>query len=158
MVEPSGEMKTSKLQLLEYIENNGMSAVRTLTGHNNNIGHRTYLLITFVQLNDIVILWSSSFFAVTFPQTDVSSYHFVLVASCSVSQSVKHHDLTKISTCNVLQKKRIAITCVNHLRHLTHTCKLKIKWHCPSVKFIIFRCNFPSDWCVFISLYPRRQL
>ena len=37
------------LQLLEYIENNGMSAVRPLSDHNNNIGHILIFSTTFIQ-------------------------------------------------------------------------------------------------------------
>ena len=39
----------NKLQLLEYIENNGMNADRPLTDHNNNIGHILIFLTTFIQ-------------------------------------------------------------------------------------------------------------
>ena len=48
LAEGRGDTKTNKLQLIEYIENNGMSAVRPLTDHNNNIGHILIFLTTLI--------------------------------------------------------------------------------------------------------------
>ena len=55
---------------------------------------------------------SSSFVAITFLQTDVSSYHFILFANCSVSRSMKHPDLTKLSARNTDSTRHLTM-CFN---------------------------------------------
>ena len=41
--------------------------------------------------------------------SNVSSYHFILVPNCSVSWSVKHLDLTKISACNTVSTRHLTM-------------------------------------------------
>ena len=97
-----------------------------------------------------LILRSSSFVTITFLQTDMSLYHFILDANCSVSWSVKHLDLTKISAC----KSRFNLT----LYHVFLIPRNSF-WPFMITSLILHRCLLVSNtkgW--YVTLHAKRGL